>query len=732
MAVRKENRIRKPHLGIVIPVRNEEHNLPPLIEGIVSAEGLSRYEFDITAIDDYSTDASFEVLERLATKHTQLRVFRKEGLIGKGGALLEGIRRTHAPIVVTLDADCSYDPVDIVSLVKEVESGADIAVGDRVHERGVHGFKKAVDRFFSFLFGKLFFGLDFDVHSGLKAYRRSLFDHIEVQPSKWSFDLEFMLKAVNGGFVVRNLPVSYKERRNGVENLNAFTAAVELLWMSIMLKFAWLEPILIKGPEEDDGEIGWKRARYKPFTTLHHDDSAIQVVTPAQILLAVALVFVLAVVFFYSWHIGLIFLITLLTTIYFADLLFNLFLIMNALVKSPEIRITPKQISSYKGEWPMYTVICPLYKEWQVIPQYVQAMQAMDYPKDRLQVILSLEEDDKKTQEEARKMKLPEYFEILVTPHHMPKTKPKACNYALKHATGEYIVIYDAEDIPETDQLKKAVVAFGNAGKEVVCLQSKLNFYNIHQNLLTRFFTMEYSLWFDLVLTGLHSVNALIPLGGTSNHFKKESLNLLQGWDPFNVTEDCDLGIRLFKYGFKTQVLDSTTWEEANSSFWGWFPQRTRWIKGYIQTYLVHMRRPHEFITDWNNPHILTFQLVVGGKVLSMWVNPLLWLMTITYFVFRPYVGPFIESLYLTPVFYLAVFSLVIGNFLYFYYYMIGAAKRDQWDLVKYAFLVPVYWLMMSVASWRALYQMFVKPHHWEKTTHGLHLGSNVRIVNST
>jgi cellulose synthase/poly-beta-1,6-N-acetylglucosamine synthase-like glycosyltransferase len=410
-----------------------------------------------------------------------------------------------------------------------------------------------------------------------------------------------------------------------------------------------------------------------------------------------------------------------LTCLYFIDLFFNLFLIINSMKKDPAIRIRDEEIDEI-SDWPRYTIMCPLYKEWEVVDQFVEAISALDYPKDKLQVILSLEEVDKKTVEEISRMKLPPYFEILITPDTQPRTKPKACNYALMHTTGEYVVIYDAEDIPDPLQLKKAVAAFRRLeGKNVVCLQAKLNFYNPNQNLLTRMFTLEYSLWFDLVLTGLHSINAPIPLGGTSNHFKKASLDILQGWDPFNVTEDCDLGIRLFKNGYKTNVLDSITMEEANSDFFGWFKQRSRWIKGYIQTYLVHMRRPHEFITDWSNPHILTFQIIVGFKFMSMWINPLLWIMTISYFALRHVVGPYIESLYITPILYIGMFSLVAGNFLYFYYNMIGAGMRKQWDLVKYAFFSPVYWLMMSYASVKALQSIIFAPHYWEKTTHGLH-----------
>jgi cellulose synthase/poly-beta-1,6-N-acetylglucosamine synthase-like glycosyltransferase len=276
--------------------------------------------------------------------------------------------------------------------------------------------------------------------------------------------------------------------------------------------------------------------------------------------------------------------------------------------------------------------------------------------------------------------------------------------------------------IPDPKQLKKAVLAFQKMGEKTVCIQAKLNFYNPHQNLLTRAFTAEYSLWFDLVLTGLQSINAPIPLGGTSNHFRLKDIRHLKGWDSFNVTEDCDLGIRIAKKGLKTALLDSTTLEEANSGKRNWLWQRSRWIKGYMQTYLVHMRNPIEFMKNWRTPHLITFQLVVGGKVLSMFINPLMWAITISYFALRMIVGSFIESFFPGIILYMGIFSLLVGNFLYAYYYMIGCAKHGHHELVKYVFLVPFYWLGMSVAAWIALYKLIVAPHHWSKTKHGLHL----------
>lgn len=456
---------------------------------------------------------------------------------------------------------------------------------------------------------------------------------------------------------------------------------------------------------------------------LPHRESAFHRFSLLQVGVVSAIISAVTVSGFLNWHTTIVVLVAVLTVLYFFDLLFNLFLIIRSFSRSPELVISEGELQdAERYEWPTYTILCPLYKEWEVVGQFVSAMTKMEYPKEKLQVMLLLEEDDAQTIRHVQTMTLPPYVQTVVVPHSKPKTKPKALNYGLQHAFGEFAVIYDAEDIPDPKQLKKAVVAFRREGPKTVCIQAKLNFYNPRQNFLTRVFTAEYALWFDLVLTGLQSIHAPIPLGGTSNHFRTNDLRLLKGWDAFNVTEDCDLGIRLVKQGYRTAIMDSDTMEEANSHFFNWFGQRTRWIKGYIQTYFVHMRNPGDFLRSAKRSHLLTFQLVVGGKVLSMMINPLMWVVTISYFMFRSEVGGFIESFFPTPVMYMGVFSLVFGNFLYMYYYMIGCAKREHDDIMKYTFLVPFYWLMMSIAAWTALWQFLVNPHHWHKTRHGLHL----------
>jgi len=276
---------------------------------------------------------------------------------------------------------------------------------------------------------------------------------------------------------------------------------------------------------------------------------------------------------------------------YLAVIGYKLLIVMLSLVRRPEIRVTPEEIAAARAsELPVYTVLVPLYRETEVAAKVVRAVGALDYPQELLDVKLLLEADDPETIEACRAADLPGFVEIVIVPDGRPKTKPRACNHGLAGARGEFLVIYDAEDRPEPDQLLKAVAAFRRSDEETACLQAKLNYYNPDQSHLTRFFTLEYTTWFDLFLPGLHALGVPIPLGGTSNHFCTDVLRELGGWDPFNVAEDCDLGIRIHRAGYRTRVVDSTTWEEATAELGNWLRQRSRWVKGYLQTHLVHTR----------------------------------------------------------------------------------------------------------------------------------------------
>lgn len=466
--------------------------------------------------------------------------------------------------------------------------------------------------------------------------------------------------------------------------------------------------------------VEYRGKKYITHSTLETQKTALYNLESWQKYFLVTVAILAACGLFFGAIPTIIFGIGILSIFYFFDALFNLFLVTKSLREPPDILFTQDELANLKDdELPTYTILCPLYHEVKVIPRFLNAIANIDWPKDKLEVLILLEEDDAETIAAFNKNHLPAYIKPVIVPYSEPKTKPKACNWGLSLARGEYLVIYDAEDVCEPMQLKKAYVGFKKVDPEVICLQAKLNYYNPEQNLLTRLFTAEYSLWFDVILTGLQTINTCIPLGGTSNHFKTADLKKLKGWDAFNVTEDADLGVRLFKAGYKTAIIDSTTFEEANSQVHNWLRQRSRWIKGYIQTYLVHMRDPKGFVKD-KGIHAFFFQIFIGGKLAFMFINPILWVVTISYFTLNGLVGEAIEAVYPSYVFYTALTSFVLGNFTFMYYYMVGCAKRKQWEIIKYLALVPFYWLLISGAAVVALYQLITKPHYWEKTNHGL------------
>jgi len=466
------------------------------------------------------------------------------------------------------------------------------------------------------------------------------------------------------------------------------------------------------------------------FAPFRHEISAFQTLLSWQkLVLALFLVMPVLAIVFLRYQ-ALVFAIIIITVQYLADLLFTFILSIKSLGKTVEKQIDNDFVQTLIDfDWPRYTILCPLYHETSVVPQFIRAMQDLDYPTDKLQILFLTEEDDFETRALLQAANLPSHFTVLTVPSGRPKTKPRACNFGLLHAKGEYVVIYDAEDVPEPLQLKKAVLTFAVCDPEVACVQAKLNFYNAHQNLLTRLFTAEYSLWFDLTLPGLQSTQLPIPLGGTSNHFRAEALRALGAWDPFNVTEDCELGMRLAHNHYKTVVLDSTTYEEANSRFKNWLRQRSRWIKGYMQTYLVYMRQPLRYLHPRNWREFLSIQLVVGGKVAVLFINPVMWGLLATYILYYAAVNDIYHKLFIAPIFYMGMTCLVFGNFLYGYAHLVGCMKRRHYELTKWIVLIPLYWGMTSIAAFIALFQLIFKPHYWEKTQHGLHLSAKASHI---
>ncbi|GBD09864.1 Beta-monoglucosyldiacylglycerol synthase [Candidatus Thermoflexus japonica] len=383
-----------------------------------------------------------------------------------------------------------------------------------------------------------------------------------------------------------------------------------------------------------------------------------------------------------------------------------------------ETPILEEEVAALKDEeLPRYTILVPVYREASVIGSLLANLKRLDYPPEKLEILLLIEEDDRETLEAAKAARPPGNVCFILIPDQIPKTKPKACNVGLFFASGDYLVIYDAEDRPDPDQLKKAVLAFRKGGPRLICVQAALNYFNARENFLTRMFTLEYSYWFDYMLPGLYRLGMPIPLGGTSNHFPTERLRELGGWDPFNVTEDADLGIRAIVEGFEVGVIPSTTYEEANTRVGNWIRQRSRWIKGYMQTALVHARNPWRLIRRIGLRRTLGFFLLVAGTPLTFLSAPWMWLMFAWWAITRTHA---LDPFFPPPVLYVSLFNLLIGNAIGIYLNMLAGFKRGYYDLIPWALLNPIYWVLHSIAAYKALWQLFTRPFYWEKTTHGL------------
>ncbi len=369
-------------------------------------------------------------------------------------------------------------------------------------------------------------------------------------------------------------------------------------------------------------------------------------------------------------------------------------------------------------EYPVYTVLVPLFKEPEaVLKNIINAIKNLDYPKNKLDVIFLFEKNDHQTIDMAKSLKPVSSWRFFYVPNGTPTTKPKACNYGLHFARGKYLVIYDAEDIPEPNQLKKALAAFQNSSDEYGCFQAYLNYYNKNENFLTRMFTLEYSYWFDYMLNGLYKLKLPIPLGGTSNHFRTDILKKISGWDPFNVTEDADLGVRMAAENKRVGVIGSTTYEEANKSLGNWIRQRSRWIKGYMQTALVYNRHPVKLIKTLGLWKWASFQMLVTGTPLTFLINPIMWL-TFLFWILahNSIIFPSIPE----SVIIMGTISLIAGNLIMVLLNLAAAFSRKYYNLIPYSLLNPIYWIFHSIAAYKALFQLVFKPFYWEKTKHGI------------
>ncbi len=372
---------------------------------------------------------------------------------------------------------------------------------------------------------------------------------------------------------------------------------------------------------------------------------------------------------------------------------------------------------AFHRQWPTYSILVPLYREAAVADQLLRAMVALDYPPDRLEILFLVEQDDHETAL-ALWAGLPPQARLVPVPEGQPRTKPRALNHGLAEARGTYVTVFDAEDIPEPDQLKRAVMLFESAPRRVKCLQGRLFIDNLADGWLPLMQAIEYMALFDSLKCGLARIALPVPLGGTSNHFRRADLVALGGWDAWNVAEDADLGLRIARRGGLVLDLCSTTAEEAPISFDGWLRQRRRWFKGWLQTAIVNARRPRQAITRMGFAAWLVSQAGVLGLVLSALCYPFF----SAWIAWNYWTGDLFDAE--TPLA-LTANSVALavagtGGLTMAVPALIGLQRRRLWHLAPWLATLPLYLMLVSYAAWLALWDLNRRPFHWGKTEHGL------------
>lgn len=365
---------------------------------------------------------------------------------------------------------------------------------------------------------------------------------------------------------------------------------------------------------------------------------------------------------------------------------------------------------------PVYTVLVALYREAEIVPELLAALGRLQWPRGKLDVKLVCEQDDAPTLAAIRAFPLRSWVEVVEVPPVEPRTKPKALAYALPAARGEFVVLYDAEDKPHPFQLIEAWQRFRDAPRDLACLQAPLEISNGTKGILPRMFAFEYAALFRGLLPFLSRAGLVMPLGGTSNHFRRKVLEEVGGWDPFNVTEDADLGLRLARFGYRIGTITLPTHEQAPETRKAWVPQRTRWFKGWAQTWLVHMRFPVRLLKDLGLPSFLIVQVLCAGMVLSAIAHPFLLLaatLLLADLVLARPIG--LTGTWLMPI---DIANIALG---YLSFLLLGwqtlerGERKGFWKVVCFT---PIYWLLMSWAALRAVWQLWRRPHLWEKTPH--------------
>ncbi|AXI47357.1 glycosyl transferase [Sulfitobacter sp. SK012] len=386
---------------------------------------------------------------------------------------------------------------------------------------------------------------------------------------------------------------------------------------------------------------------------------------------------------------------------------------------SPRLAGRPETFEVTAAPFPMprVSILVPLLHEKEIAGKLIERLSRLTYPKSLLNVVLVLEACDDITRETLARTDLPPWISVIEVPSaDQLTTKPRALNYALNFCTGSIIGVWDAEDAPEPDQIESVVNRFQQAPKNVACLQGVLDYYNPRANWLARCFTIEYATWWRMVLPGVAKLGLVIPLGGTTLFFRRDILERLCGWDAHNVTEDADLGVRLARHGYVTELLPTVTYEEANCHAWPWVRQRSRWLKGFLITWCVHMRTPRQLLRELGFLRFLGVQTVFLATFAQFAGAPLLWSFWITLFGISHPVALTLG----TPVALGMAGAFLLAEVINLSISLVAVSGREHRHLMLYVLTMPFYFMLGALAAYKALYEMVRRPFFWDKTQHGV------------
>lgn len=361
---------------------------------------------------------------------------------------------------------------------------------------------------------------------------------------------------------------------------------------------------------------------------------------------------------------------------------------------------------------PLYTVLVPVFRQAAAVPAMIATLSRLDYPADRLEVLILVEEEDSATRDAILAAAPPPRFRIVTVPGGAPETRPRACNVGLFVARGEFLVVYGADHVPAADQLKKAVAAFADGGVDLACIQATIRYSNAFENTLTRMAALERSAWAERVLPALGRSQFAVPAGGTSEHFRTAALVELGGWDPYNVSEDVDLGVRMSAMGYRLAPMASLTEEPAAATVPAFVRQRSRWTKGYLQTALVHSRKPLALIQHVGFARFSATALLVAATPAAVLTVIPFYLLVLTALVLPADV---VESVVPAWALTAGIAAFAVGMAEMVVVCALGPVRRRDYSAVGLALLAPIHWILHSVAAYRGLGQLFTRPHYRQK-----------------